>query len=418
MPDRARRCRPLRRIVGVFPTLACALLLATTAAAQPPPIQYVYDALGRLVAVADRDGNAAIYVYDAVGNILAIQRVDAANLPGQVAITFVSPGKGKPGTVVSILGKGFGATAAQNAVSFNGTAAVVSSAAANRIVATVPAGATTGPIAVTAPLGSATSPQPFRVLGDLAVAPTTASLGTSATQQFDATAGGAATTNVTWAVNGVVGGDPGVGTISAQGLYTAPATIAALQPVTVSATSKDDAAVTAAATVTLRPPVPAFASARPVGVQVSDPGLRAVLAPGVGVQRSPDASGLTVVASQVGVSPPQSAAFSGASLVSVSRAPLVSSVSPATAARGTTNLTLTLTGSDLAGAISLDFLRNNAPDSTITVTNLTASPDGTQATAVVSIASSSPLEPRVVRIQTPAGTTTSVGAGGNVFTVQ
>ena len=175
MPDRSLRSLALRGLVAVFLPLACALSLATAASAQPPPIQYVYDALGRLVAVADRDGNAAIYVYDAVGNILAIQRVDAANLPGQVAITFVSPGKGKPGTVVSILGKGFGAGPGQNAVSFNGTAAAVSSAVSNRIIATVPPGATTGPITVTAPLGSAVSPQPFRVVGDLAVAPATAS---------------------------------------------------------------------------------------------------------------------------------------------------------------------------------------------------------------------------------------------------
>jgi hypothetical protein len=309
----------------------------------------------------------------------------------------------------------------------------VSSAAANRIIATVPAGATTGPITVTAPLGSAVSPQPFRVLGDLAVAPATASLGTTATQQFDATEGGAPTTNVTWAVNGVVGGDPGVGTISVQGLYTAPATIAALQTVTISATSKDDAAVVVTATVTLRPPAPAFLVARSVGVQVSDPSLRLLVAPGVGVQvsdpdlrpvlasavgvqRAPD--GLAVVAADVGVSLPESAAFSGVSLVSVSRAPVITSMSPAAEARGATNLTLTMTGSDLAGATSVDFLLNNVPDPNIAVVNLTATPDGTGATAVISIAAGAAVGARVVRIQAPAGTTTSVGAGGNVFTVQ
>ena len=146
--------------------------------------------------------------------------------------------------------------------------------------------------------------------------------------------------------------------------------------------------------------------------------MRPVLAPGVGVQRSPDGSGLSIVAAQVGVSPPQATAFSGVSLVSVSRAPLISSVSPAAAVRGATNLTFTMTGSDLAGVISIDFLLNNAPDTGITVINLTATPDGTQATAVISIASTAAVGPRVVRIHAPAGTTTSVGAGGNVFTVQ
>lgn len=418
MLDGAVRRRSLRRLLALLMPLAWALVPAAISSAQPPPIQYVYDELGRLVAVVDRTGDAAIYVYDAVGNILAIQRIDAANLPGPVAISFVSPGKGKAGTVVSILGRGFGASAAQNSVAFNGAPAAVSSASATRIVATVPAGATTGPITVTAPLGSAVSPQPFRIVGALAVAPATASLGVGATQQFAATEGGAATTNVIWSVNGVVGGDPGVGTISAQGLYTAPATIAALQTVTVSATSKDDVAVTATAAVTLRAPLPTFLAARSIGVQVRDPGSRTIPAAGVGVQRAPAGAGLSIVAPHVGVSPPQSAGFSGASLVSVSRAPLISSVSPAAGVRGATTLTLTITGSDLAGAVSIEFLLNSAPDASITILDLTATPDGTQATAVISIAAPAAVGPRVIRIHAPAGTTTAVGAGGNVFTVQ
>ena len=78
---------------------------ADLVSAQSPAIQYAYDELGRLVAVVDQQGNAAIYVYDAVGNMLSIQRVDAAALPA-VAITAIVPEKGKAGTVVSILGKG------------------------------------------------------------------------------------------------------------------------------------------------------------------------------------------------------------------------------------------------------------------------------------------------------------------------
>src|SRR5262245_18148820 len=168
---------------GLFLTLLGVAWCAAVTSAQPPAIQYAYDDLGRLVAVVDQDSNTAIYVYDAVGNILAIQRVDADSLPGHVAISFVSPGKGKAGTVVSILGKGFGPSPAQNAVAFNGTPATVSMASVNRIIATVPAGATTGPIAVVAPLGSAVSPQPFLIVGALAVTPTAATLGGGRTQQ-------------------------------------------------------------------------------------------------------------------------------------------------------------------------------------------------------------------------------------------
>ncbi len=410
-----RRPASRRALHGV---LAVALCVTRAAWAQPPPVQYAYDELGQLVAVVDQDGNAAIYVYDAVGNILSIRRVDAASLPGRVAITAVVPGKGRPGTLVSILGKGLGGSGGQNVVAFNGVVATVGQASATRIVTTVPSGATTGPISVTAPLGSAVSPQPFRVVGALVVAPAAVNLGVGGQQQFVATEGGVETSSVIWAVNSVVGGDPGVGTVSGQGLYTAPATIVSVRTVAVTASSTDDVAVIATGTVTLQPPVPTFLAAASIGVQVTDPELRVVVAPGVGIQRAPDGDGLTIVAAAIGVSPPRPEAFSGISQVSVSLEPLIASVLPAAAVRGSANLSLTMTGSGLAGVISIEFLLNNAPDPAITVANLTATSDGMQAAAQISIAATAALGPRVVRIRTPAAMTTSVGAGGNIFTVQ
>ena len=53
---------------------------------------------------------------------------------------------------VNIFGKGFGSSAAQVGVSFNGTPATVQTLSGNRITTSVPAGATTGPITVTVPL--------------------------------------------------------------------------------------------------------------------------------------------------------------------------------------------------------------------------------------------------------------------------
>jgi hypothetical protein len=47
------------------------------------------------------------------------------------------------------------------------------------------------------------------------------------TEQFSATVGGVTSTNVTWAVDGVTGGNSTVGTISTSGLYIPPATSAA-----------------------------------------------------------------------------------------------------------------------------------------------------------------------------------------------
>jgi YD repeat-containing protein len=381
-----------------FAVALAVFALVAVADAQPPAIQYAYDELGRLVAVVDQQGNTAIYVYDAVGNLLAIERFDAAALPG-VAITAVVPDKGKAGTRVSILGKGFGG-AGQNTVAFNGAPAVVAQAASNRIVTAVPSAATSGLITVTAPLGAALSPRPFRIVGTLAVAPAAVSLGAGGAQQFVASEGGLETTGVVWSVDGVVGGDAFVGTISLQGRYVAPSLVPALRTAAVTATSRDDASVTAAALVTLRPPAPAFLAAASLGVQVADPAPRTAVASALGVQRAPGAA--TIVAP----------------LLSASVAPSISAVSPSAAARGATNLPLTVSGSGLAGTTALEFLFNGAVDGALSAAELTATTDGTQLTARISIAAGAVVGARVVRARGPGGSTTSAGTGGNVLTVQ
>src|SRR5690349_2791551 len=108
----------------------CIVLLTTTGvAAQTGPVQYGYDELGRLTIVVDPTGNAAVYNYDAVGNLLSIQRVNVGDIPDPVAIYALTPTRGKAGSTVSILGKGFGQNPGDNSVSFSGGAqAVVTSA--------------------------------------------------------------------------------------------------------------------------------------------------------------------------------------------------------------------------------------------------------------------------------------------------
>ena len=60
------------------------------------------------------------------------------------AINSFSPVTGSAGTTVTISGKNFSPTGANNVVSFNGTAATVTSATADQIIVTVPKDATTG----------------------------------------------------------------------------------------------------------------------------------------------------------------------------------------------------------------------------------------------------------------------------------
>lgn len=169
------------------------------------PINYVYDDIGRLASVIDKDGNAATYSYDAVGNLLSISR----QVPSTVSIIQFSPSGAAVGTPVTIYGSGYSATASQNSVTFNGTTATVTASSTNLIVTSVPTGATTGAIVVTSPTGSATSSTSFTVGSSSLAAPTITSFsptvgaaGTSVSitgANFDSAANDRATVNISQA---------------------------------------------------------------------------------------------------------------------------------------------------------------------------------------------------------------------------
>jgi hypothetical protein len=89
----------------------------------------------------------------------------------------------------------------------------------------------------------------------ISISPQTASVELEKSLQFSATVGGTTNQRVIWSVNGIVGGDLTVGTITNTstnpGLYTAPAALPATNPVTVRATSEFDPNQFAEARVTL-----------------------------------------------------------------------------------------------------------------------------------------------------------------------
>lgn len=98
------------------------------------------------------------------------------------------------------------------------------------------------------PPGSATIHLiPASVAVSVAVTPSTLSLIASQAEQFTAAVTGSSNTNVTWSVN------PNVGTISAAGLYTAPALIPSAEAVTVTATSAASPTKSASAVMNLVP---------------------------------------------------------------------------------------------------------------------------------------------------------------------
>lgn len=172
---------------------ALVILFALISLAARADVEYTYDEAGRLTGVYAPSGDAAQYVYDGAGNITEIKRINA----GTLAIIEFSPKIGPVGTQVTIWGNGFSTTPANNTVTFNGTGATVSSAAANKLVVAVPAGATTGLIAVTVTGNSVNSSKNFTVTGTTSctggftgVTPTIGTSGTSVTisgSGFDAT---------------------------------------------------------------------------------------------------------------------------------------------------------------------------------------------------------------------------------------
>ena len=139
--------------------IALSLCLLTTAPLSGADISYVYDNLGRVLAVIDPASDTAVYAYDAVGNLIGITRQASSTL----AIFQFTPSSGPVGTSVIIYGTGFSATPASNTVKFNGTTTTVLTASTTVLTANVPAGATTGTISVTVAGVTATSVAVFTV---------------------------------------------------------------------------------------------------------------------------------------------------------------------------------------------------------------------------------------------------------------
>jgi len=138
--------------------------------------------------------------------------------------------------------------------------------------------------------------------------------------------------------------------------------------------------------------------------------VSAMIAPGV-FNKSLQTSVSTVIGGEP-------AATMVATPISVTLAPLITGVSPASGTHGTT-VSVTLTGVGFSDATAITFLRNNAPDSTLSASLVSVNAGGTQATLQVVLATSAPTGVRVVQITTPANTSTPMGTTGvNLFTVQ
>jgi RHS repeat-associated protein len=154
-----------RRRIGTPLTLCavvCALAASPSALADPPTgaIRYTHDPDGRITSVVDPGQGSARYGWDRVGNLLSVSRFTTSD----VAVFQLSPASGSIGQTVKVQGTGFSSTPSEDSVTFNGTAATISSASETELAVTVPTGATTGPVHVVAPAGQATSTNDFTVV--------------------------------------------------------------------------------------------------------------------------------------------------------------------------------------------------------------------------------------------------------------
>jgi YD repeat-containing protein len=371
-------------------------VLALPPLADTQEVRYIYDDLNRLIGVVDQQGNAAEYVYDAVGNVLQIKQF-TVDPNAAVGITLVRPTSGPVGATVQIFGKGFSPTPGANQLAFNGAAATVTAATATSLTTTVPAGATTGPITLTTTLGAATSPEPFTVVV-FAVVPAQAAVPVQGNVGFQATLDGSALSDVTWRVNGVVGGSPTLGTISATGRYTAPGTVPAGQPLTIEAVRTSDPTQVATASLQVFPQVSGFEAAAPVTV-------------GIAARGTPVGSG-PITVGVVPISAPAAAVP-----VSVTGGPVVRDLAPNSAAVGSTGVSVTLTGGNCQGTSAIRFLRDGAIDTTLTASGLVLAGDGTSVSFSLSISGSAATGVRVLQVVSPQGTSTDVDTGGNRLTV-
>ena len=101
----------------------------------------------------------------------------------------------------------------------------------------------------------------------VSVSPSTATLRAGTAQPFSATVTGSSNMSVTWQVNGVTGGAQlPPASISASGVYTAPAAVPSPNSVTVQAVSSADSSAAGQSAVTLQNPIPVLASIAPMSV--------------------------------------------------------------------------------------------------------------------------------------------------------
>jgi hypothetical protein len=170
-------------------------------------------------------------------------------------ISSVSPAPVTAGTfTLTVTGAGF---IAGSVVSFDSSALPTTFVSSTQLKASGNAASpkTSVPVVVGTPDGEISNTFYVDVVAappvSVTISPTSATVRVNRTKQFTATVLNSSNATVTWKVNGVVGGNTTVGTISSSGLYRAPGAVPNPATVTISATSVADPTKSAGAAVTV-----------------------------------------------------------------------------------------------------------------------------------------------------------------------
>ena len=110
-------------------------------------------------------------------------------------------------------------------------------------------------------------PPPPPPASSVTLVPTSATIYAGQTVTFTATVNGTSDKTVTWSVNGVVGGNATVGTITIAGLYQSPSAMPATNPVTIRAVSKTNSNAAANGSVTINNAIPHIVTVTPDSFQ-------------------------------------------------------------------------------------------------------------------------------------------------------
>lgn len=187
----------MRRMFSLLFEISLVLVLAGCAGTSPviqPMITVSVSPLAAAVAVAQSQQFTATVTESAKGATWTLTQSGTACSPGCGTIAPASTASGAPATYT-----------APATMPASGTVTVTATSVEN-----------------TSRAGSATVTLTSQAAGPVAVTPSAATVEVFTTTQFSATINGQASTAVAWQVNGATGGNTTTGTISANGLYSAP----------------------------------------------------------------------------------------------------------------------------------------------------------------------------------------------------